>query len=513
MRCYWLSQPMVPLRLGHATIPPTPPMLSRSIIQAARIYLRAPAAIKHGACFISSTRNFVTPGIFNKTALTVSLGAVTAALTLAFQNQEVVCETPVTNKMTTVTRKPDISKLDLNVLDDCKAPMRTRMETYVKWLQYQLVTAMQEEENAVNHGEIPAEFIVERWIRKEGGEGVSCVIQNGATFEKGGANVSVVYGKLPPQAIRQMSADHGNLLERVGYQTEGPDAEVDGLPFFATGLSVVIHPKNPMSPTSHFNYRYFELMHPEKLKNGSPNPRYDPNEPAAWWFGGGADLTPIYLYPEDAIHFHEIHRKAGELEDAAFYPTWKKWCDKYFWITHRNENRGIGGIFFDDLTVPHKSKNVPTFIPLFDGEKYSDKQLISEKQHDKESLFRAVRAFGDAFIPAYLPLVHKHKNDKFNEYNVEWQQMRRGKYAEFNLVYDRGTKFGLMTPGARIESILMSLPLHARWEYMDGVSGTGRANSAAAKLLDSERRREYPEEEMRAREAIQTVLENPRDWL
>ena len=263
MRCYWLSQPMVPLRLGHATIPPTPPMLSRSIIQAARIYLRAPAAIKHGACFISSTRNFVTPGIFNKTALTVSLGAVTAALTLAFQNQEVVCETPVTNKMTTVTRKPDISKLDLNVLDDCKAPMRTRMETYVKWLQYQLVTAMQEEENAVNHGEIPAEFIVERWIRKEGGEGVSCVIQNGATFEKGGANVSVVYGKLPPQAIRQMSADHGNLLERVGYQTEGPDAEVDGLPFFATGLSVVIHPKNPMTPTSQFTYRYVALMHPE----------------------------------------------------------------------------------------------------------------------------------------------------------------------------------------------------------------------------------------------------------
>ena len=148
-----------------------------------------------------------------------------------------------------------------------------------------------------------------------------------------------------------------------------------------------------------------------------------------------------------------------------------------------------------------------------DGTNQANQVLVSSKQHNKESLFRAVRAMGDAFIPAYLPLVHKHKNDPFNEDNLEWQHLRRGRYVEFNLVYDRGTKFGLMTPGARIESILMSLPLVARWEYMEGTTGTARESSTAAQINDGENRKKHSEDEMKAREAMQDALEHPRAWI
>ena len=440
-----------------------------------------------------------------------------ASLTLGMTNGREVsvdCDSSqVKNAMTKVSNKPDISTLDPSILDDASIPIRKRMETYVKLLQRRLMDDVEAEENSIRSSYDPKQFLVESWTRKEGGEGISCVLQDGKVFEKGGINVSVVYGNLPPRAIHQMSADHNGLIDRVGYKIEGPDAEVDGLPFFATGISVVIHPKNPKSPTSHFNYRYFELMHPKTLKDGSPNPRFNETEPVAWWFGGGADLTPMYLYPEDARHFHTVLKEAADSQDVAFYPAWKKWCDSYFMITHRGESRGIGGVFFDDLSLPSWSNTKPTFIPLVDGSIHPQTQLVSTKQHDKESLFRAVRAMGDAFIPAYLPLVNKHKYDTFDDLNVEWQQLRRGRYAEFNLVYDRGTKFGLMTPGARIESILMSLPLKARWEYMDGTTGTGREISAAAKLIDAEKKKTNPEGEMKAREEMQRVLENPVDWV
>ena len=440
-----------------------------------------------------------------------------ASLTLGMTNGREVSvdcgSSQVKNAMTKVSNKPDISTLDPSILDDASIPIRKRMETYVKLLQRRLMDDVEAEENSIRSSYDPKQFLVESWTRKEGGEGISCVLQDGKVFEKGGINVSVVYGNLPPRAIHQMSADHNGLIDRVGYKIEGPDAEVDGLPFFATGISVVIHPKNPKSPTSHFNYRYFELMHPKTLKDGSPNPRFNETEPVAWWFGGGADLTPMYLYPEDARHFHTVLKEAADSQDVAFYPAWKKWCDSYFMITHRGESRGIGGVFFDDLSLPSWSNTKPTFIPLVDGSIHPQTQLVSTKQHDKESLFRAVRAMGDAFIPAYLPLVNKHKYDTFDDLNVEWQQLRRGRYAEFNLVYDRGTKFGLMTPGARIESILMSLPLKARWEYMDGTTGTGREISAAAKLIDAEKKKTNPEGEMKAREEMQRVLENPVDWV
>lgn len=452
-----------------------------------------------------------------KAMVIASLGGA-AALTIAIQGacgeSAVECEAPKpsVNTLTQLSRKPDISGLDSTSLDDAEVHMRARMETYVKLLQSRIVEAVEAEENAGTPTEQPVHFVVESWKRKEGGEGISCVLQDGRTFEKAGINVSVVHGSLPPAAIHQMSADHKGLSERIGYTTDGPNAEVDSMPFFATGISIVIHPRNPYAPTAHMNYRYFELAHPKTLKDGSANPRYS-EEPAAWWFGGGSDLTPTYLFPEDARHFHQTLKDAADAHDPAFYPAWKKWCDKYFWINHRGEARGVGGLFFDDLTLPAWNQGKSTFLPLHDGQKCALVQPISTKQHDKESLFRTVRALGDAFIPAYIPLVQARKNTPFSSHNLEWQHLRRGRYVEFNLVYDRGTKFGLMTPGARMESILMSLPLEARWEYMDGASGTGRESSSVALRNKAEKATTYPTKELIAREAVQAVLEKPVAWV
>ncbi|WFD29818.1 coproporphyrinogen oxidase [Malassezia sp. CBS 17886] len=414
------------------------------------------------------------------------------------------------NPMTKLTNKPDVEKLDEAIINDKSAPMRKRMETYVKLLQLRLVEAVEAEEAACDGSRVPPEFLVESWARKEGGEGISCVLQDGAAFEKAGINVSVVYGQLPPAAIRQMSADHGGLTERVGYKTEGADAEVVSLPFFATGISVVMHARNPFVPTVHMNYRYFELNHPEKLKDGSSNPRYS-TEPVAWWFGGGTDLTPVYLFPEDARHFHRMLKEAADAHDPAFYPAWKKWCDKYFWIPHRKEARGIGGIFFDDLTIPRWASTPRSFLPLFDGTPSESVQLVSSSPHERESLFQTVQALGNAFVPAYMPIVQARKKTPFDAHNVDWKHLRRGRYVEFNLIYDRGTKFGLMTPGARIESILMSLPLEARWEYMDSSAGTGREQSSVATRSRDEKMRKHAEE-MAARDTLQTILEHPIDW-
>lgn len=211
---------------------------------------------------------------------------------------------------------------------------------------------------------------------------------------------------------------------RVNHKALDPD--VESLEFFAAGLSMVLHPKNPMAPTVHLNYRYFETANAD----GTPN---------AWWFGGGTDLTPSYLFDEDVIHFHRTIKDACDAHDKTYYARFKEWCDKYFYVSHRGETRGVGGIFFDDL---------------------------DETEKDQEALFSFAQSCLNAFLPSYVPIIEKRKDMPFTEKEKAWQQLRRGRYVEFNLVHDRGTSFGLNTPGSRVESILMSLPLTARWQYM-----------------------------------------------
>ena len=281
---------------------------------------------------------------------------------------------------------------------------RLKMEKMIMKVQYDLCQQL-------SVFEPEKRFRVDRWKREEGGGGVSCVLQDGKTFEKAGVNISVVHGILPPSAVAQMRSRGKNL------------AKEGSLPFYALGISCVIHPVNPFVPTIHFNYRYFEVN--------------DGSGKIVWWFGGGTDLTPYYLDEEDATHFHKTLKDACDKSGKELYPKYKKWCDDYFNVTHRGERRGVGGIFFDDKDEP-----------------------------SKEECFQFVENCANAVIPSYIPLIQKHKDDVFTEENKTWQQLRRGRYVEFNLLYDRGTKFGINTPGARFESILMSLPLTARWEYM-----------------------------------------------
>uniref|UniRef100_UPI00358E3858 oxygen-dependent coproporphyrinogen-III oxidase-like n=1 Tax=Myxine glutinosa TaxID=7769 RepID=UPI00358E3858 len=283
------------------------------------------------------------------------------------------------------------------------------------------------------------QFVVDCWKREEGGGGITCVMQNGKVFEKAGVNVSVVHGKLPPAAAAQMRS-RGHMLKA------GPDGL---LPFVAMGVSSVIHPLNPHVPTMHFNYRYFEIQQIDGTKE--------------WWFGGGTDLTPCYLYPDDASHFHKTLQSALSTHSPDLYPQFKKWCDDYFVNTHRgNERRGIGGVFFDDYCPEGESSR--TALSL-------------------------VHSLSDAIIPAYSPIVERRLGITYSDLELEWQQLRRGRYVEFNLVHDRGTKFGLMTPGSRTESILMSLPLTARWEYKHEPP----AGSREAEMLE--------------------VLRQPREWV
>ena len=305
--------------------------------------------------------------------------------------------------------------------------MKFKMEKLCMTIQYKLCRELAAFEPDV-------EFRVDRWERVEGGGGVSCVVQDGKTFEKAGVNVSVVHGNLPPSAVSQM-------------RSRGKDLPSEkSLPFYALGISCVIHPVNPFVPTLHFNYRYFEV------DNGSGD--------SIWWFGGGTDLTPYYLNESDVVHFHKTLKEACDSSNITLYPKFKKWCDDYFHITHRGERRGVGGIFFDDFEEP-----------------------------SKEKCFDFVSTCANAVIPSYIPLVKQHWNDPYTDANKKWQQLRRGRYVEFNLIYDRGTRFGLLTPGARFESILMSLPLTARWEYMH----TPKAETAENDLMK--------------------VLKEPRDWV
>jgi len=243
-------------------------------------------------------------------------------------------------------------------------------------------------------------FKQDLWERQEGGGGRTRVITDGNVIEKGGVNFSAVHGKTPEKILQALSL-----------------AEAD---FFATGVSIVLHPLSPLVPIIHMNVRYFEMS------NGT------------WWFGGGIDLTPHYVEKEDATYFHEQLKNSCDQFDKAYYPTFKKWADDYFFIKHRNETRGIGGIFFD--------------------------RLNEDETHSKQDRWEFIQKIGNTFAPTYVTLAKKSMDKPFSPVQKAWQGLRRGRYVEFNLVWDKGTKFGLDTNG-RTESILMSMPPMANWEY------------------------------------------------
>jgi coproporphyrinogen III oxidase len=267
-----------------------------------------------------------------------------------------------------------------------------------------------------------AKFMEDAWERKEGGGGKTRVIANGNVFEKGGVNTSLVFGEVSNAMKVQL--------------------KIEGAHWFACGLSLVLHPLNPFVPTVHCNYRMFEL--------------YDEKENLIdRWFGGGTDLTPYYLFEEDARHFHGTYKKVCDQFDPSFYPEFKLTCDDYFVNTHRdNERRGVGGIFYDYRRANEK--------------------------HDTEFWMNLGKSCGNAFTQAYLPIVEKRKDLAYTVENKHWQEIRRGRYVEFNLVHDRGTLFGLKTNG-RIESILMSLPPTVRFEY----NYQPEPGSEESKLLDA----------------------------
>jgi len=252
-----------------------------------------------------------------------------------------------------------------------------------------------------------AKFEEEKWEREGGGGGRTRILQNGNIFERGGVNFSAVHGQLPPSLKKALNVEQDD--------------------FFATGISIVIHPNHPMVPIIHMNIRYFEM----------PSSFADGKEPVRW-FGGGIDLTPHYIFEDDARFFHQNLKDVCDKFYNNFYSRFKTWADDYFFIKHRNETRGIGGIFYDRLTA----KDDLTW----------------------DAIFEFSKALGRSFIPTYTELVNRNRNKPYTEENQTWQYQRRSRYAEFNLVYDAGTKFGLETNG-RIESILMSLPPTAKWVY------------------------------------------------
>jgi coproporphyrinogen III oxidase len=271
--------------------------------------------------------------------------------------------------------------------------------TFIHDLQNRICAALEKSDGA-------ATFVEDAWQRPEGGGGKTRVIANGAVFEKGGVNTSVVYGAVTDAMRMQL--------------------KINGAQWFACGLSLVIHPLNPFVPTVHCNYRMFELYN-------------EAGDVIDRWFGGGTDLTPYYLFEEDAKHFHQTYKNVCDRFDATFYPRFKKECDNYFVNFHRNnERRGIGGIFYD-YQRPGETQDVQFWMDFG-------------------------KSCGNAFTDAYIPIVERRKGTTFSNAHKHWQEIRRGRYTEFNLVHDRGTLFGLKTNG-RIESILMSLPPTVRFEY------------------------------------------------
>jgi len=303
-------------------------------------------------------------------------------------------------------------------------PMTTKDQfvNHIHKLQDKICAALEEVDGK-------STFIEDLWEREQGGGGKTRVIKNGGVFEKGGVNTSVVFGPLP-EVMKQKFNTNANE-------------------FFACGLSLVLHPKNPLVPTVHANWRYFEMKNEQ-------------GEVIDSWFGGGTDLTPYYINETDCKHFHNTLKDALDPFGKSWYPKLKEACDEYFYNAHRNEGRGIGGIFYDYLRP--------------------DKDMSADK------LFEFAVAAGESFIPSYVPIVENNMHKIYTQDQKEWQEVRRGRYVEFNLIHDRGTLFGLKT-GGRIESILMSLPAVARWEYNMETT----PESEEGKLVD--------------------VLQNPRNWV
>lgn len=283
--------------------------------------------------------------------------------------------------------------------------MLDKMHRLCTQMQAKIILALEAEETT--------QFRTDAWQRPGGGGGITRVLEEGSVIEKGGVNTSYVHGQLKGQEVEMFKT----LVNRVA-----PDmtASLENAHFAATGISLVIHPKNPFIPTTHANYRYFELI---------------AGKERIWWFGGGADLTPYYLDEDDARHFHQMHKNACDTLSPTTYDTYKKECDTYFYLPHRGETRGVGGIFFDYL-----------------------------RQYPQETLHDFAESCADALIKAYIPIIQKHKNRPYTDEQRDWQLYRRGRYVEFNLLYDRGTLFGIKTHG-RTESILMSLPNLVSWKY------------------------------------------------
>ncbi|MBA3970808.1 MAG: oxygen-dependent coproporphyrinogen oxidase [Bacteroidetes bacterium] len=274
-------------------------------------------------------------------------------------------------------------------------PGKEEISSWFKSLQDNICAALEASDGS-------GKFQEDNWIREEGGGGRTRIIQNGNVIEKGGVLFSEVNGEVPDFLLK----DNSSASQKDT--------------FYATGVSIVIHPHNPMVPIIHMNVRYFEMS------------------TGVWWFGGGIDLTPHYVDEKDAAFFHNSLKTACDKHNPEYYPKFKKWADDYFFITHRNETRGIGGIFFDKLTA---------------------KDNVS-----RQELFSFVQEIGNTFAPMYTSLMNKNKSAEYSAEHKQWQLLRRGRYVEFNLIYDKGTKFGLESNG-RVESILMSLPKTAGWEY------------------------------------------------
>lgn len=295
-----------------------------------------------------------------------------------------------------------------------------------------------------------SKFIEQTWTRDKNGIWtagensedtiyIDRALHNGNVFEKVGVNYVAIEGELPP----------GMTFQKSGALTTGEADQMTGdkgIPFFATGSSFVIHPYNPMAPIAHVNYRYFQIG--------------DGTQPGSWWFGGGADLTPAYLFEEDAVHFHKVHKEVCDKYDPSYYPRFKKSCDQYFYIPHRGESRGIGGIFFDYL-----------------------------KERNAEELLSFVTDCTEAFVPAYMPIVERRKDMVFTEENKYWQRLVRGRYVEFILTSDRGIRFGLASGMVNQQSVFNCMPPAACWEYDDQPApGSNEA-------------------------MLREVLKNPREWL
>ncbi|HEY9889587.1 MAG TPA: oxygen-dependent coproporphyrinogen oxidase [Candidatus Obscuribacterales bacterium] len=297
------------------------------------------------------------------------------------------------------------------------ADSRDRVSQFMQGIQDEICAGLEALDGA-------ATFQQDQWERPEGGGGRSRVMKQGRVFEQGGVNFSEVWGQQLPPSI---------LVQR-------PEAAGHG--FYATGTSMVLHPHNPYIPTVHLNYRYFEAG-------------------PVWWFGGGIDLTPYYPFGEDVQHFHRTLKAACDRHHGEYYPAFKRWCDEYFYLKHRGETRGVGGIFFDYQDGRGELYRGPDEHGL--AAEYS-KQVGALPQRSWEDIFNFVGECGRAFLPAYVPIAEQRQNQEYGDRERDFQLYRRGRYVEFNLVYDRGTIFGLQTNG-RTESILMSLPPLVRWEY------------------------------------------------